>query len=196
VRLDAPPEPTWYEPAFGAGNQLIVRVRGDAQVMVPPVKASLLAADRRLVVERIAPFRDVVEATVAERRMAARLLATLAVLALALAVLGLYGVLAFGVRQRFRELGVRSALGATRTRLIGLVVRDGLTISAIGVALGLALSVLTTRALRGLLYDVSPTDPATLAGIALILVVASLAASAMPAWTAARVDPAAVLRAD
>jgi ABC-type antimicrobial peptide transport system permease subunit len=196
VRLDAEPEPTWYQPAFGAGNQLVVRVRGDASAMVERVRSELVASDRRLVVERIQPFGDIIASTVTDRRMAMRLLVTFAGLAIALAGLGLYAVLTFGVRQRLREIGVRIALGAPPSALVVDVVRNGLTMSAIGVGLGLVVSILTTRMLRSLLYDVSATDPLTIVAISGFLLLVSVAAAWHPAWRASRVDPATTLRAD
>jgi putative ABC transport system permease protein len=196
MRLDSPAEPTWYQPEFGHGTQLIVRTRGDAGVMVAAIRRELIASDPGVVIERIGPFADIVASTVVDRRMAMRLLATLACLAILVASLGLYGVLSFAVRQRMRELGVRSALGAGPVALLRGVMGDGLAMTLPGIVVGLVLSVATTRVLRGLLYEVSPTEPATILGITGLLILVSIAASLVPALRASRVDPAVTLRSE
>ena len=141
---------------------------------------------------------EVVRRSVGVRRFGATVLGGFAALALALAALGLYGVLAYVVAQRGREIGIRSALGAGARELAGLVVGDGARLAAGGLALGVALSLALGRVLASQLYGVVPRDPAEetiLAGAAALGAVA-LAASWLPARRAARVDPAVVLRAE
>ena len=196
VRLDAPAEPQWYQPLFGAGTELIIRVSGDARGSVPAVRRLLLTADPRFVVNRIEALDDIVAETVAERRMAMRLLSALALIALAMSAIGLHGVLAFSVDRRRREFGVRSALGASRPSLLALVVRDGLRMAMVGVGAGLAMALALTRGLESLLFAVSPTEPTVLIAIAGLLVIVAAAASAVPGWRAASVDPARALRAE
>jgi putative ABC transport system permease protein len=129
-------------------------------------------------------------------RFGALLLASFAAVALALATLGVYGVLSFAVAQRTREIGVRVALGARRGDVVRLVVDRGLAIAVAGGAVGLAGALATTRVLRTLLYDVAPSDPATYAAIVALLAAAVLAASWLPARRAAGVAPTEALRAD
>jgi len=196
VRLDVPAEPQWYQPMFGDGTQLIVRTSGRASDMIPTLRRELAASQSRLVINSIDALEDIMATTVVERRMAMRLLAALAAMALVLASIGLYGVLSFNVARREREFGVRSALGATRGSLLTLVLRDGVRLALVGVALGMFLALWLTGALRGLLFEVSPTEPRTFSIIAGVLVLVATAASLVPAWRAARVDPVRALRAD
>ena len=132
----------------------------------------------------------------AGRRFALGLFGAFALAALILAAAGIYGVLAGGVAERSREIGVRAALGATRGRIVGLVLRDGLRLTAAGVLLGVAGAVAATRALTSLLFGVSPLDALTFAGVILLLGATSVIACALPAWRATRVDPATALRAE
>jgi putative ABC transport system permease protein len=111
-----------------------------------------------------------------------------------LAAVGIYGVVAFGVSQRTREIGIRVALGAEQSAVLRLVVRHGVLLTSTGVALGLVAALAATRVLRALLFDVAPSDPLAFAGVVALLAVAALAASWIPARRAARLDPVAALR--
>jgi ABC-type antimicrobial peptide transport system permease subunit len=117
-------------------------------------------------------------------------------LSLLLAALGIYGVVAYTVSQRRRETGVRFALGADRRDVLGLVLGEGLRRTALGIAIGLLAALAASRALRGMLYGVSATDPSTYAAVAALLLLVTLLACLLPAWRAARVDPIAALRND
>jgi ABC-type antimicrobial peptide transport system permease subunit len=117
-------------------------------------------------------------------------------LALTLAAVGLYGVVAYVVRQREREIGVRVALGASPARVVGLMLRRGMAPVLAGLAVGLPLALLATRLLRSLLYEVSASDPGTFVGVAALLAAVALVASWLPSRRAARVDPTITLRAD
>ena len=196
VRLDVPAEPQWYQPSFGDGTQLIVRTSGQAADMIPTLRRELAGSDSRLVINSIDALEDIVATTVVERRMAMRLLAALAGMALMLASIGLYGVLSYTVARREREFGVRSALGATQRSLLTLVLRDGIRLALVGVVLGMLLALWLTGALRGLLFEVSPTEPRTFSIVAGVLVLVAAAASVVPAWRAARADPMHALRAE
>jgi predicted permease len=196
ARLDAPAEPQWYAPAYFGSSQLVVRTTGDPARLAPAVRAALLAADPRVVVGRVEPLGAIVAGSVAERQLTARLLAAFAAVAVALAAVGLYGVLSVGTALRRREFGVRLALGARPVDVGRLVLGDGLRLSAWGGAAGLLAAVPAGLALRGMLFGVGPADPATLAGIGAALVGCALAASWAPARRAARGDPAAALRAE
>ena len=113
-----------------------------------------------------------------------------------LAVAGIYGVLAGSVAARTRELGVRAALGASQQRVLGLVLGQGLRLTLVGVALGLAVAAVATRAIESMLFGVSRLDPVTYVGVVIVLMASSLMACAIPAWRAARIDPVRALRAD
>ena len=117
-------------------------------------------------------------------------------LALVVAMVGLYSVLAFDVARRTRELGVRSALGASGGQLVGMVLRGGLGVTAVGVSLGLLLALVASSRLGPLLFETSPRDPWVLAGAALTLLLVAAVAGAVPAWIASRVDPMGALRAE
>ncbi|MEJ7617876.1 MAG: FtsX-like permease family protein [Pyrinomonadaceae bacterium] len=128
------------------------------------------------------------------RRMGALLLGAFGLLALLLAAIGLYGVMSFSVARRTREIGIRMALGARGADVLRLVLRESMTLVALGIALGLLASLAATRLLASFLYGVSTTDPATFGGIAAILAAVALAASLIPARRASRVDPLVALR--
>ena len=117
-------------------------------------------------------------------------------LAVALAVIGIYSVMSYGVAQRQRELAIRAAIGATRQSLVSLVAREGLILSAIGIAAGAAITLLASSVVRSLLFDVSATDPLTFAGVAVVLAAITLVASYIPARRATRVDPVIALRSE
>jgi putative ABC transport system permease protein len=137
-----------------------------------------------------------VRASTQQRQLALTLFAAFSALALVLAAAGIYGVLAGSIAERTREIGLRSALGATPTALLSLVVRAGMTMAAIGIAAGLAGAVLLMRFIRTLLFGVGPSDPATLAASAIILLLVALAACVVPACRAIRIDPVAALRGE
>jgi putative ABC transport system permease protein len=122
------------------------------------------------------------------------LLTTFAALATVLAMIGVHGVLSYAVAQRSRELGVRMALGATRRNVVQLVVRQGMLLAAVGLALGMLAAFATTRLLRSLLFGVSETDPVTMTAVAVAVTGAAFVASYLPALRAARVDPMEALR--
>ena len=138
---------------------------------------------------------DLLEASAAERRYALILFEAFALVALALAAAGIYGVIAGRVAERTREIGVRAALGATRADILGLVLREGFTLTAAGMAIGVA-GAATAAGLDALLFDVSPLDPLTHAAVLALLVLVSALACAVPAWRAVRVDPATTLKAE
>jgi putative ABC transport system permease protein len=133
-------------------------------------------------------------ASAAERRFALIVFEAFALVALVLAATGIYGVLSGSVTERMREIGVRSALGASRTDIVALVVRQAMTLTGFGVALGLAGAVVASRALITLLFGVSPLDPVTYMGVIALLAGVAAMAAWVPAWRAARVDPTVTLR--
>jgi putative ABC transport system permease protein len=131
---------------------------------------------------------------VAQPRLQTALLSLFAVIALALAAVGLYGVLAYLVTQRTREIGVRIALGAQKQNVLSLVIGQGMKLALVGVGVGVLVALALTRVLRSLLYDVKPTDPPTFVAVSLLLVAIALIACWLPARRAAKVDPMEALR--
>jgi ABC-type antimicrobial peptide transport system permease subunit len=153
------------------------------------------AVDRDQPITRVATVGALVAQSAAERRFALVLFEAFGAAALVLAAVGLYGVLAGSVGERRREIGVRSALGASRAGIVGLVVRQGMGLAGLGVAVGLAGAAAASRALATLLFGVSRLDLVTYVSVAALLVVVAAVACSVPAWRAARVDPSTALRA-
>ncbi len=175
---------------------IVVRTAGSAATIVPLVRAAIWSVDKDQAIVRVATMEALLSATAAERRFVLILFEAFALAALVLAAAGIFGVLAGSVAERTREIGVRSALGATRRDILGMVVGQGMTLTAMGVAIGLAAAFAATRVLGAMLFDVSPLDPVTYVGVTALLVLSAIAASGVPAWRAARVDPATTLRSD
>ena len=173
---------------------IALRTPNDPLAMVPAARAALAAIDRDLPIDSVHTMDDLVGRSTAERRFTMLLLAAFAAVALALAAIGVYGVLAYLVTQRTPEIGVRLAMGASPADVVRLFVREGATVSAIGVAVGLALSFAAARVLTSLVFGVSTTDPLTFGGVAVALALVALVASYVPSRRAARVDPAVALR--
>ena len=169
---------------------------GDPMQLLPSLRAEVLSLDKDLALSNPQPLSRVVTESVGERRFQMTLLSLFALMALALAALGIYGVMAYSVTQRSREIGIRMALGADSSLVMRMVVGGGLRLSLLGVALGLLGALLGTRVLASLMYQVSTTDPLTLAATAVVLVGSALLASWVPARRATRVDPAVSLRAE
>jgi ABC-type antimicrobial peptide transport system permease subunit len=154
------------------------------------------AADPEVPLQEVRTLDGLMFESVAGPRFRAGLLGAFGVVALLLAGAGIYGVLSYTVNQRQRETGVRLALGARRGDIVRLIVRDGMRLALLGVALGVVLSLGLTRLLRGVLYEVSPLDPTTFGTMAAFLAVVGLAACALPARRASRVDPMVSLRGE
>ncbi len=175
---------------------VVVRTRGEPDRLVPAVRSAVWSVDPDQAVVRAAAMEDLVAASAEDRRFALRLLAVFALAALVLVGVGIYGTLSGRVAERTREIGVRAALGASRRAIVGLVLRRGLALTALGIALGVLTSVAATRAITSLLYGVSRLDAVTYLGVAVLLGAVALVAAGVPAWRAARVDPALPLRAE
>ena len=175
---------------------MLVRTAGDPLALVASLRRVVHGVAPNAPVYGALPLARRVGDSMALARFGTSLLTSFATVALVLAMLGVYGVLAFTVVQRTREIGVRVALGATPASVGQLVVGRGVVIAAAGGIVGIAGALAATRVLRSLLYDVAPSDPATYAGIIVLLVAAVVGASWMPARQASRVAPAEVLRVD
>jgi ABC-type antimicrobial peptide transport system permease subunit len=190
-------KPHFYMPqAFSPwGNgHLVARTTGMPMSVAESVRKAILEIDAAQPVANVRTLEEVIAASVAQRRLILTLLGGFAGAALLLAAIGLYGVIAYAVSQRTREIGVRMALGATRSNVLGLVVRQGMLLAGIGVLLGVVGALGLTRVLTKMLYEVEPTDPMTFVGVSLILVLVALAACLLPARRASKVDPMVALR--
>lgn len=137
---------------------------------------------------------EVMDQSLFAPKLAAGLLGVMGVMALALASVGLYGVLAFRVTQRFQEIGLRMSLGARRSDVLWMVLTNAMMLVAVGVGIGLAAAFAVSRVVKGLLFGISATDPATFLGVTLVLTAVALVASSIPALRASRVDPLVALR--
>jgi ABC-type antimicrobial peptide transport system permease subunit len=173
-----------------------MRTAGDPAALAALLRKTIRDVDRTVIVERVEPLADQVSTSMAQPRFATSVLITFAVVALALASVGLYGVLSYAVSQRRRELGLRAALGAGRGDLVALVLREGLLVTALGLALGLAGAAALTRVMQGLLFGVAPLDAVSFAAAPAMLVPVAIVACLLPAYRAARIDPAEALRAE
>jgi hypothetical protein len=185
---------TWQFPQ--AHVQLIVRTADDPLAVAPAVRAAVRRESPRATIERVTSLEAILADQLAGRRITTGVVTTFGSLALALAAIGLYGLMAVSVADRRREFGVRVALGATPSSLAAGVVGTGLRWTAIGVAGGLALSLVTGPLLASLLVDVRAWDPATLVVVSLVLFAVTTVATLVPALRAAGVDPWAALRSD
>jgi putative ABC transport system permease protein len=152
--------------------------------------------DPTIPIATVATMDEHIRTTAATRLFARGIFQVFAGVALLLAALGLYGVLAGSVTERTGEIGIRTALGAQRHRILGLVLNDALRLTAFGLGIGLAGALLLSRLLESLLFGVGPTDPVTLAAVTIVLLGVALVAASVPAWRAARVEPVVALRGD
>jgi putative ABC transport system permease protein len=173
---------------------LVVRTQRDPSDVTRAVRVELDRLDKDLPLEKVRTMTQLVAANVAQRRLSVQLLGGFAAGALLLSALGLYGVLAYTVTQRKKEIGIRMALGAQPKEMLGLVVGQGMRLALLGIALGLIGALALTRVLQHLLYEIRPTDPLTFAVVSLTLVATALLACWFPARRAARVDPMIALR--
>ena len=178
------------------GMTIVVRTDGDPMALVGPVRSEVRRIDPSLPVANARRMTDVVDASLATPRLTGTLLAIFASLALLLAGVGVAGVLAYLVSRRRREIGIRLALGASRARVLGLVVLRGMAYASIGIAAGTLGAFFLSQVLAGLLFGVAPRDPATYGTVVAVLLAIAAAASAVPAWSAAGVDPLEALRSE
>jgi ABC-type antimicrobial peptide transport system permease subunit len=162
--------------------------------MVRPVHEAISQADAGVVHRTIQDVSAELYRSTQGRRLFTLYLALYAAVALALASIGIYGLIAYSVRRRTREFGVRIALGSTRARISVLAMKDGLAVVLVGLTLGLAGALACSRFLQSQLYGITPRDPATLAVISTVLLVATLVACGLPAYRATRTDPVEALR--
>ena len=175
---------------------MVARTEGDPVQMAPAVRQIVREIDPALPAFAVAPLDEVVSDSVAQRRFSMLLLAAFALVALFLAAVGLYGVVAYAVSQRTQEIGVRMAIGAQRGDVLSLIVGGGMKLAAIGVVLGLVGALALSGAVRTMLFDVTPLDPASYGITALVLLAVAVLACYVPARRASRVDPIVALRSE
>jgi putative ABC transport system permease protein len=197
---DRKPQPDLYVLArdraeFGSRFELVIRTAGAPSSLAPGVRAAVHDALPAAAIETVA-LSQRVAASVDQPRFATTVLVTFAILALALASIGLYGVLSYNVSQRRRELGVRAALGAGKPDLVRLVIREGLGATTIGLILGLLAAAALTRLMQSVLFGVGPLDVVAFAAAPLILIPIAVLACLLPANRAARIDPLEALRSE
>ena len=193
------PEPMIYVPDFefySPSTSLIVRTAFDPRRVLPAVTGAMRELDRSVPLFRVRTLREHVGLALAQERVTAALLSALGLLALILAAIGLYSLIAYTTQVRAREFGIRLALGASPRQLLQLVLREGAGLAATGVVIGLAVAAAASRVLASMLFGVSPTDPLTFACIAALLLGVALAASTIPARRASAVDPITTLRSE
>jgi putative ABC transport system permease protein len=175
-------------------QSLVVRASGDPTALVPALEGAIWSVDKDQPITRVVTMDALVAGSAANRRFALTLFEAFGVVALLLAAVGIYGVLSGSVSERTREIGVRSALGASRGAILSLIGRDGMQLTAFGVVFGLAGAFAASRAIAALLFGITPLDPITYVATAGLLGAVAALACWLPAWRATRVEPADTLR--
>jgi predicted permease len=195
--LEVEPAPEfyiWYRQGPPVAPFIVVRTQGDPAALAETVRAELRALEKDMPVYDMRTMTEVLAASVAERRFILILAIAFGLLALTLAAVGVYGVMALVVSERTQEMGIRLALGAEPLKVLGLVVREGIALAGIGIAVGLAAALFLTPLMAGQLYGIGSTDVATLAGVPALLLLVAFLACVVPARRAMRVDPVTALR--
>jgi putative ABC transport system permease protein len=173
---------------------LVVRTRGDAAALAPAIRQAIWMVDKDQPIMRLATMDALLAASAAQRHFALILFEVFALAALVLAAAGIYGVLSGSVAERTREIGVRAALGASRESIFALILRQGMTLTGLGVAIGIAGAIAASEAIASMLFGVSRLDPFTYLGVLVLLLGVSAVACWVPARRAMRVDPMEALR--
>jgi predicted permease len=203
--VEAPIKPMFYRPVSQyhqtAGQPirnmaLVLKTRGNPMALAAPARAEIRRLDSNLPIAAIQSMDDVVNNAIATPRLTGWLLSIFAALALALAAVGIYGVLSYVVSQRRQEIGIRMAIGADRGQVLLMVLKSGLKLTVAGLVLGLAASAVLAKFIESLLHNVTPFDPATFVTVALVLMAAATGACVVPALRATRVSPTLALRGD
>jgi predicted permease len=197
--LDVAPRPMMYVDAaqnMRSTVTMIVRTRGDPAAMTAAVRAAIWSVDKDQPIGEVTTLDRVVVRTTSRPRLLSTLLDLFGGLGLLLGALGIYGVVAYTVRQRQAEIGIRMALGADARRVLALVMARGVMLTGIGMVIGLVAALIAARGMRAVLFEITPTDPLTYALVLALLALVALIATYIPARTATRADPVAVLRAE
>jgi predicted permease len=198
-QLRGPVPPTFYVPLSQSKGDVPhltfeLRASGEPRRFIPDARAAIAATDKDVPPFGIRTQDQQVSASVAQERVFATLTATFSLLALLLAAIGIYGLMAYTVARRTSEIGVRMAVGAHKRQVLMMILRETLWLAATGIAIGLGLAWAVIRAAEGLLYGLSPRDPATLAGVTLLMTIVAILAGLFPARRAASTDPMTALR--
>jgi len=195
--LAEPPQLCVYRPmeqSYSDAMTLYVRTKGDPSQILTAVQREVRSAGPRLFVNDLRTGKQIMDGGLFQARVGVALLSVFGLLALGLASIGLYGIMAYSVNQRRREIGMRMALGAHRNSVLRLILTQGMRVVGVGVLIGLGAALALGRLLRGMLYGVSPNDPTSILGAAAVLLAVALLASYLPARWASRVDPLVALR--
>jgi putative ABC transport system permease protein len=192
--LSEQPKGTFYLPSYFQSSTLVVRTAGDPRSLTQAIREQVLAVDPNQPVYDIKTMEERVSMTLETRRFAVVLLAIFSTLALLMAAIGLYGVLAFAVTQRTREIGIHMALGAQGRDMLRMVIKQGMSLVFLGVVTGVAAAYALTRTMRSLLFEVSTTDALTFVVVPLVLLAVGFVACYIPARRATKVDPLVALR--
>ena len=197
--FESEPSPEVYLPLSQSPSgsiTLVVKTAGDPMLLIKAVQEAIWATEPTQTIWASRPMTDLLGDWTRQRRFNTALLVAFAALALSLTAIGVYGLMSFSVEQRVNELGIRRALGGNASDIMALVLRRGLTLALSGAALGLMGSVVLTRLLRGMLFDVDPFDPLTFGALSVFVVAVAMLAAFLPARRATRVDPMVALRAE
>jgi predicted permease len=201
-QIGRPPRPMMWMPVLSGipgatgDNTLVVRGAGNVDALALPLQKMIAGLDPDLPVKQVLTMEQILGGSTADSSFSAALALAFAGMALLLAAVGLYGVLAYLVTQRTAEIGVRIALGAERARVLGMVLLDGLRPALLGLGLGVAASIAATRLIASILYRTSPLDGAVFAAVVAALLLTAAAACLYPAWRASRLDPMQALRSE
>jgi putative ABC transport system permease protein len=195
--LDAEARVQLYLPVAQVSRQFMavaVRTAGDPERYVNQMREAVRSVDPELPISNVKTMEELIEQSVGQRKLSMMLLSLFSGIALVLASIGIYGVMSYSVTQRSRELGVRIALGARQSDVLRLVLRQGMSLALIGIAIGVGAALLLTRLIQSQLFGVRASDPLTFVAVAVLLGATALIANLVPALRAMRVDPAVVLR--
>src|SRR6185312_16031458 len=175
---------------------LAIRTQVDPASLARAVQERIWAVDKDQPIAEIQTAEEALSQSVANRRIYLLLVGAFAVIALLVAASGVYGLISYAVERRTREMGIRVAVGATKAKILSLLVSRGILLALVGVAAGIAGSMLLTKTISGLLYGITPTDPSVLAGTSLLFLAVAFLAAVIPAYRAATVDPTAAFRCE
>jgi hypothetical protein len=197
--LDATPRATIYRPQLderATGGGLVIRAQSNVAALAAPATRIVRTLAPTATIEAVKTIAQIKDESVAPRRLNAALISSFGLLAVLIAAVGIAGVLAFAVSMRTNEIGIRMSLGADRSRVQWMILKEGGTLVVLGLLVGTALAFIATTAVRGLLFGVAPHDPATFAGVATLMAAIGMSACWIPATRAARIDPAITIRAE